>query len=182
MLEKYALMRVIKAAVAEPGGAWSLRGIASKAKVSPTAAAASVGWMLARGMVARQKAGRAYSHRLLPESPLVRQWKTLFNLDEMVQSGLVADIARLPGLSSLVLYGSVAQGTDDARSDIDLLAIARQRARIPLAKYSTRLGREVNLAVFTPAEWRKKAAADKVFYERVIIDSIALIGRKPVVL
>jgi len=43
------------------------------------------------------------------------------------------------------------------------------------------LQREVQVLRYTPEDWDSKAREDKPFYERVIIDGIALSGSLPVV-
>jgi hypothetical protein len=43
------------------------------------------------------------------------------------------------------------------------------------------LKKEVTFLVYTVDEWRKKAKSDKVFYDRLILDGIALYGEMPVV-
>jgi hypothetical protein len=42
--------------------------------------------------------------------------------------------------------------------------------------------RELNISVYTPHEWKEKARKDRIFYEHVIMDSMALFGEKPVVI
>jgi len=57
------------------------------------------------------------------------------------------------------VYGSVAARREDSNSDIDLLVVGTvQRLRLsrPLQQASGRLGREVNMAIYNPAEFIAK--------------------------
>ena len=85
---------------------------------------------------------------------------------------------------SIILYGSCALGRDDEDSDIDIIVIADTNinGKKEITALSAGTTREINISVYTPSEWRRKANVDKIFYEKVIIDSISLYGNKPVVL
>ena len=182
MLYKYALVKLLKAVLEEPETPLTLRQLAAKAGTSPSAAKAGIDWMTKQGMLSKNRVGNAVLHKPRLDSPLTRQWKILFNLQALTESGLLDKLSSLPGVSSLVLYGSAAHGTNDSKSDIDILVIASERKKIRTSEYAAKLGREVNVSTFTPSEWRSKAKTSKVFYEQVIINSIALFGKKPVVL
>ena len=72
----------------------------------------------------------------------------------------------------------------DLGSDMDLLLVTRATSPLPaelLADLSKHLKREVQVLRYTPEEWDAKAREDKPFYERIIIDGIALSGSLPVV-
>ncbi len=69
------------------------------------------------------------------------------------------------------IYGSVAKGSDRARSDIDLVVIS-DRLRYPdlfeaLQKAECILARTVNPTVLTPSEWRARRARKDSFAARV---------------
>jgi predicted nucleotidyltransferase len=80
--------------------------------------------------------------------------------------------------TSIILYGSFARGENDEKSDIDILVIAEKK---DVPNLQGTLGREVNVSVYSEAEWNNKAKEDKAFYEQVIIYGVPLYGKKPVV-
>jgi predicted nucleotidyltransferase len=64
-----------------------------------------------------------------------------------------------PGIQFAFVYGSVAASREQADSDIDLMVIGDvQRVRLakPLHEAGVRLGREVNLNLFTVSEFKAK--------------------------
>jgi predicted nucleotidyltransferase len=79
------------------------------------------------------------------------------------------------GVEVAFVYGSVAEGTDRAESDIDLMVIAREldypalyEALEPAERV---LGRCVNPNLMTPDEWQRKSMDPESFAARI--------GRKP---
>jgi len=112
----------------------------------------------------------------------LRQIKICYALNNIVESGLVENIKQQLGATSIVLFGSMAKGEDDENSDIDILAITKNAKRIDLSAYEQKIGKKINLICYSFAEWQKKAREDKPFYENIVLDGIALIGEKPVVL
>lgn len=181
MLEKYALLRVMEGVFAEPGKDFSAREFAREIGIGAGTAGACFRYLLGKGMVSCRHVGRSKLYRTNLDSALVRQWKIVFSLERICKSGLVDFISSACAPLSLLLYGSLAKGTDDLKSDVDLLLIALGKKRMDLSAYQPPLRREVNLLAYTPAEWRAKAREDRVFYKRVIMDSIVLVGEKPVV-
>ncbi len=70
------------------------------------------------------------------------------------------------------VYGSVAEGTDVSRSDIDLMIISDSvtygEVFGALEGVARTLGREVNSTVYTVAEFSKRFRAKKAFVTRII--------------
>ncbi len=74
-------------------------------------------------------------------------------------------------ISVAFVFGSVARGAEDARSDVDLMIIGSTGLRGVsnlLAGVSERIGREVNPHVMSPEEFGKRRRAEDHFLERVI--------------
>lgn len=75
------------------------------------------------------------------------------------------------GIVAAFVYGSVAKGTDTARSDIDLMVIANSLSYAEVFEAvqpaEKTLGRVVNPTVLTLAQWRTKRARSDSFAARV---------------
>ncbi|MFH1393939.1 MAG: nucleotidyltransferase domain-containing protein [Candidatus Micrarchaeota archaeon] len=185
MLEKYALVKVMKRILSNPAKRHSVRETAKLAGVSVNASKYSLDYMMKKGMLKLEKIGKTYQYQVDLDSYLARQWKVLFSLEELDHAGVVGRIIGTgQSILSIILYGSTAIGQDDDKSDIDIIVIADsgQAGKREIAALATGTRREINISVYSPGEWKKKAEADKIFYEHVIVDSIALHGEKPVVL
>jgi len=182
MLEEYAKIRAIRALASRPNCEFSVRSLAKEAGISPAAAGSSLEWMKEMGIADLRVVGRTYQYRANLQSALCRQWKALFSANSLVESGVVWEILqKVPDVFSIMLYGSRARGTDDEKSDYDLLAIAHKKTGVQIAALG-KLDAEANFSLLSQKEWEEKARKDKVFYENVIYESIVLYGNRPVVL
>jgi len=182
MFDEYSSIKILKEILSHPSKVYTLRGLAKASKSSKNAVGKAIEFMTQRNLIERKVVGPTHQYQVDLENPLVKQWKILFNLEELNQAKLMEEIlAKVPNVQSVLLYGSLAKGTNDENSDVDLLIIAD-------SKYQTKpslgksLKREPNTLLLNIKEWKSLAEKDKVFYDNVIIDSIALYGKKPVIL
>ncbi len=75
-------------------------------------------------------------------------------------------------IQAAFVYGSVAKGSDQASSDIDLMVVSDTLSYADLFgaldKVSRMLGRTVNPTVYSRAEFSKRTEADNAFVSRVL--------------
>ncbi|MDD5337020.1 MAG: nucleotidyltransferase domain-containing protein [Candidatus ainarchaeum sp.] len=182
MMEQYAVIKAMEKLTSHPEKKFSVRGLAAEAGISPGASKAALDYMRERRIVNLEIVGKTYQYRADLESPLCRQWKVLFNLEQLRVWQLVKEITeKLGNVHAILLYGSMGQGTNDQKSDADLLVIAHKPKKVRF-DFARSMGREANITVMSMAEWKLNAAKNKVFYENVVYDSIVLHGKRPVIL
>jgi len=178
----YPGLRVLNLFFLNPYEEYHLRQAAAKAKVSPSTAKRFLDEYTTLGLTTETQKANLHIYKANLEEPGFRLWKTaMFVLK--AKPHLEQLIHQYPD-SSLIIFGSVATGTDAPESDLDLLLITRQTQRPTgklLDEISRKIGRTIQLLKYTPAEWEKKAREDKPFYERIIIDGIPIAGQLPVV-
>ncbi len=184
MLEKYAPYNIIQKIIAEDSP-FTIREIARKAEVGTGTAKQWCDFLIHEGILQKKIIGK---RNVLLEKNLedirLRYIKILFSLDTVQKSGLVNEIRRVcPLILSIILYGSVARGEDDSKSDIDILIISRKPVHKELLrlKAQEKLEKEVTFTACSMQEWREKAKKDKVFYDQIILEGIALFGDKVMV-
>jgi predicted nucleotidyltransferase len=106
----------------------------------------------------------------------------------VVKSFGVADVLRQvleplrERMQSAWLFGSMASGEENSRSDIDVFVIAADIAYPELIEAlsiaETRLGRAINPVLYSEAEWLRKRAEKNHFMESVLSrPMIKLLGR-----
>lgn len=159
-----------------------LREVSTLARVSPSTAKRFLDEYTGLRLLSRTEKANLLLFKGNLDEPSFRLWKTsrLLLRSEPHMRYLEEQYPD----SSLILFGSCANGTDATGSDLDLLLITRQSREPParlLNDISRQTGRTVQLLKYTPEEWDRKAKEDKPFYERVIIDGIAISGNLPVV-
>ena len=86
-----------------------------------------------------------------------------------------------PKLEAAFIYGSVAKGTDTAKSDIDLMLVGKNlllsKVLELLVPLEAQLGRKVNPTLLTPAEFKRRRAERDSFVNRVLSQpTLPLIG------
>jgi predicted nucleotidyltransferase len=75
-------------------------------------------------------------------------------------------------IKAAFVYGSIARGSDTARSDIDLLVVS-DRLRYPdlfeaVQRMEVELARPVSPKVMSPVEWRTKRSRHDPFVEKIV--------------
>ncbi len=178
----YPGLRILNVFFQEPYKETYLRQAATQARVSPSTAKRFLDEYTKLGLVRETRKANLHLFKANLDEPSFRLWKTSLFL--LKNEPYMRELMHQYPESSLTLYGSCATGTDAPGSDLDLLLITRQRedpTPRTLEDLSSRTGRTVQLLKYTPEEWEKKAREDKPFYERVIIDGIAISGPLPVV-
>lgn len=107
--------------------------------------------------------------------------KISYNLYKIEKSGLIEFLKRkVPMLTSIIIYGSIARGEDKENSDLDLLIIGK-KVPLNLEKFRKLLKRNINPLIFKPSEWKRKAIQNKGFYQNIIADGIVVYGNLPMI-
>jgi len=178
----YPGLRILSVFFQDPYMEVHLRHAAAQARVSPSTAKRFLDEYTRLGLLTETARANLHLFKANLDKASFRLWKTSLFL--LKNEPYLRQLAGRYSDSSLTLYGSCATGTDAPGSDLDLLLITRQTedpTPRQLEELSRRTGRTVQLLKYTPEEWEKKAREDKPFYERVIIDGIAISGPLPVV-
>lgn len=180
MLEKFALVKALLALV-EAEKEYSMRELAKKARIGIGTAKQYLDWLLSKQIVKRKIIGKTHQYSLNLDNFVTRYIKILISLSEIKEAGIVEEIKNKLPVISIILYGSVAKGEDEPKSDIDLLVISRKNVRIKPLRSEKNLKKEVTIICYTMAEWRRKAKEDKPFYDKIITEGIPLYGELPIV-
>ena len=179
MLEEYATIKNIQKILSTPSKTYTLRGLAEHSNTSKNATGKAIKFMLKRKLITKKVIGPTHQYKANLENPLTKQWKILFNLEEINNSGIIEDILKNNKAQSIILYGSMAKGTNDEDSDADILIITEKEDEKGSIEGRV-LNREVNTFFTTYKKWKMLSKKDKAFYDSVILNSLVLYGRKPV--
>lgn len=124
------------------------------------------------GLVTVRKLGTQKHYQADPNSPIYAELcgiivKTV-GLAEPLRNALQPFAERI---RAAFIYGSVAQGADTAKSDIDLMLICENLSYADvfeaLQAAEARLGRPVNPTLYSPTEWAEKRKAGNGFAAKV---------------
>ena len=124
------------------------------------------------GLLVRTRKGNQVYYQANRSAPIFAELKSL-----LVKTVGVADVLRATlaihadRIQLALLYGSVAAGTDQATSDIDLLVIGRVsfgEVAEAVSAAQEKLRREINPSVYSTEEFRKKLLAGHHFARQVV--------------
>ena len=177
----FKIIEILKYFFDNPYSKIYIRELARKLKISSSIVKKYVDFLLKEKILIEEREANLKYVKANLNNPFFRQIKIAYNVKKILDSGLIDYLINsIPTVSSIVLFGSTARGLDDYRSDIDILVIGKEKL-ISLSKYEEKLKREINLHIFSWANWKLKAKKDSPFYYEVIIYGIPLYGELPIV-
>src|SRR5216684_2645787 len=134
------------------------------------------------GLVSVERIGNQKHYRANRQSPIFAELQSLViktvALTEPLRKSLEPCSDKI---KAAFVYGSVAKGTDTARSDIDLMVIGDElnysELYGALLNVETVLGRKVSPTFLSPKDWRRKASDKGSFISKVnVLPKIFVLG------
>lgn len=124
------------------------------------------------GILKTHRQGRMVYYQVNADSPLFSDLRGLL----LKTAGLVDVLADaleplVTKLRLVFVYGSIASGSEQSDSDIDLMVVGNLPPvdlSLPLRHARELLGREINPTIYAPKEFGKKRAAKDHFLTRVL--------------
>lgn len=125
------------------------------------------------GLLTVKKIGNQKHFQANPASPIFEELKGIvrktFGLSDLLRDALNKHKDKI---KVAFIYGSIAKGSDNAESDIDLMLISDQMTYpdllVGLSKLEHQLGRQINPTIYTGKEFRNKISSENNFVIRVI--------------
>lgn len=177
---KYIDLKVLGFFLANPNTPINVNELARKLKVSPTSVNHAAKFYHKKGYLTKDEKGLAHYYRLDLNDPIIISLKKAYGLDLILSSGpQEAFMSADENIISLALYGSYAGGDFDEDSDVDFLVVTpskRETIMAAIRELEDKLGKEVNVTVFKPGEWRVMAKKDDAFYKNVIKRHVLIYG------
>ncbi len=178
--DKYIDLKVLGFFLANPKTAINVNELARKLKVSPTSVNHAAKSYHKKGYLTKDEKGLAHYYRLDLSNPVVVSLKKAYGLDLILSSGpKEAFMKSDENIISLALYGSYAGGDFDEDSDVDFFVVTplkREKLIDAIHELEDKLGKEVNVTVFKPGEWRAMAKKKDAFYKNVVKQYVLLFG------
>jgi len=159
-----------------------LRELSRKIKLSVFTVKNTIDKLVSEGILIEETKGKMRYVKVNLENIFFKFLKISFNIKKIMDSKIIQHLVEnIPALASVILFGSVAKGEDDKKSDIDLLIIGQKPKIINLSKFESLLKREIKPIIMKWSDWKEKSKKDKAFYLDVITSGIVLYGNLPVV-
>ena len=180
-------IRVLKIFHKFPGRVFSLSDIAKIIGQSNGAVYPALAGLTEAGILKSSKVGKTTAYRLNVENPLSRKVMEIFTAEnEMLRKAANEFAAKMPkvGVSSIIVFGSVARGEPKEKSDIDLLIVYKgDRSDVEL-KANALVEKYLESDVYvSPVFYSEKEIKDMAvrynsFITRIESEGIVLYGKK----
>ncbi len=176
-----ARLAVLKLLLLNPDRRFYLREIATKADLPVRAVQVEVARLEASGLLQSSVEGNRKYYQANRRAPIFPELKSLLLKTVGMGDALRESLQQASGeIEVAFIFGSIAEGTDTASSDIDILVIGALTGRALaglLAPLRESLGREINPVLMTKAEFRRKAREGNHFLHATLeAPKIYLIG------
>ena len=155
-----------------------LREFSRRLKISSNSAQRFLNLFLEQKFIKEERKANLRYFKANLDNLVFRYIKKTYSIKKLEDAGLVDHLAN--NFSNVVLFGSVAKGIDEQKSDIDLVCTGNNKSP-NLGNYENILKRQINTHIFSLPEWKKQKDKNKAFYQDVIVDGINLIGEIPIV-
>jgi len=165
--------RVLACLFGEPGRTWSISELIQTTGAGSGAVQREVARLSGSGLLLMEQIGNQKRYRANPDAPIHDELAAIVRKTFGLAAPLREALAPLEDrLDMAFVYGSVAKGSDTARSDIDLMLVTDDLTypdvMAALHPLMERLGREINPTIYTRADLRKRIAAGNSFVTRVL--------------
>lgn len=163
---------ILAALFVQPDKPWFVSELARRMGVPPSSLQRELHSLTQAGILKTHRQGRMIYFQANADSPIFPDLRSLL-LKTAGLTDVLADV--LHPLADKVrvafVYGSMASGSEQSDSDIDLLLIGTltpAELAVPLRGATGLLGREINPTVYSLAEFREKHKAGNPFLTRVL--------------
>jgi predicted nucleotidyltransferase len=163
---------ILAATLVQPEKAWYAAELAHRLGVPSSSLQRELHDLSEAGILKTSRQGRMVYYQANRDSPVFPDLRGLL----LKTAGLVDVLAQAlkpvaAKVATAFVYGSIAAGSDETDSDIDLMVVGQvspQDLALPLRRARESLGREINPTVYTPAEFERKHAANDPFLRQVL--------------
>ena len=133
------------------------------------------------GIIIREVQGHQVYYRANERCPIFDELKNIvrktFGVSDVIKQSLSSKAKKI---RLAFIYGSVARGSDDRKSDIDVMVVGNISFGEVVGLLSSaeeQLSREINAVVYPEAEFKQKVKSDQYFVKNVLAgQKIFLIG------
>ena len=123
--------------------------------------------------------GNVHLYRLNNELELVKQLKIFNTLLDFKKCNFTRQFLKNDDtITSIILYGSYANGENDSKSDIDVLILTKSNKSFNniINRLEKKLEKNISIQKMKIPDWYKLKEKDKPFYNSIIENHIILYG------
>ncbi|MBI4757508.1 MAG: nucleotidyltransferase domain-containing protein [Chloroflexi bacterium] len=158
-----SLQRALSFLAENVGQLYFVKEVSELAGISYGGASEALAFLHALGLATRQQRGKLILYAADAHHPVVRYYKVLLTLADLTP--LLEELKSLA--NEVVLFGSCAEGTNMAESDIDLYVITDNPGTVHELIWRSSLAAKLRPVISTPIESVETRQREPIFYEQV---------------
>jgi DNA-binding transcriptional ArsR family regulator len=174
---------ILAALLGEPEKTWYVSELARRMAVPSSSLQRELQDLTQVGILKSHRQGRMAYYQANTDSPVYADLRGLLLKTAGLVDVLADALKPLAAKLELVfVYGSIAGGTEQSDSDIDLMVVGKvapAEIALPLRRARELLGRAINPTVYTPAEFDRKRTARDHFLNQVMAKPRLVVLQKP---
>jgi predicted nucleotidyltransferase len=162
---KPATLRVLETFFEHPLEKLHEREVMRKSGVSKGSVNKILRQLAGLGFLMREEKGRMVFYELELRSPIVRQFKVLYNIWQL--SDFLENAKQ--NAAKIILFGSCSDGTDAKESDIDILIITKYKAaaRENVSSFNRKSEKRISPIIVDNGEFAAMRKQEEPLYERI---------------
>lgn len=148
-----------------------VRELAKILRTDPTNLSRELSRLEKQGLFVSEEKGKQKFYKLNKHFPTFRELKRIINKTIGAIGVLRAALTNVSGIKLALLYGSFAEGREDAISDIDVFIVSDEEPEVfynLLPDLEKKLGREINLSIYSTSEYARKRKTDDPFLRDIL--------------
>ena len=174
---------ILAATLLSPERSWYLSELAAHLKTSPSSLQRELEALAASGILERRQDGRRTYYKADASSPVFGDLRALLSKTAGIVPLLKSELAPFgSAIQWAAIYGSIARGEEQTKSDIDLLVVGTVGTPelLPaLRRIEQQFGREVNVTRYSQGEFRAKRDGRDHFLNSILKGNLITIAGSP---
>jgi len=130
------------------------------------------------GIFKREKSGNQVYYFLNMESPIYSDIRNIVSKTIGIENQLRDALSGIGGIKKAFIFGSFANGTQDALSDIDIMVVGdiNEDALIEkISKLESKFEREINYHIYSEKEFEERKKEKDSFISKILLRPIILL-------
>lgn len=148
-----------------------VREIAQILRVDATNLSKELSRLEKAGVFVSKMRGNQKHYSVNAAYPLYSELRSIVFKTIGVEGGLRSILERLEGISCAFIYGSFAEGKENAGSDIDLLIVGKpdeDKLIEMIGVFEKEVGREINYNIYLPKEFKRRLEGKDSFIVNIV--------------
>lgn len=154
----YEKIDILKPFFNEPNREFHIRELARILKINQMTAKKYLEQLKKEDFLLETKSKYVKNYKANLDKEKFREYKRFFNIQNLINSGLIDYLDKEFAYPVVVLFGSFERGEDSINSDIDIFILSETKKELNLEQFKEKLGRNVHLHVYSEKEYEKLKA------------------------